>query len=66
VQLPTGASMNILFTSVNTARSWALWANAQGQGDLLKAAIAYLEKNWHNDKAAMRFYTFLERSAGES
>ena len=53
--------MNILFTSVNTARSWA---NAQGQGDLLKAAN--LEKNWHNDKAAMRFYTFLERSAGES
>ena len=54
--------MNILFTNVDSARSWALYANANGLSDLLKHAIAYLEKNWHNDKAAIRFYTFLERA----
>lgn len=51
----------LTFTDVNAARSMALFASAQGNDVLLKAAIAYLEKHWDNDKAAMRFYTFLER-----
>jgi len=55
--------MTLLFTDVNAARSMALFANATGNEPLLKGAIAYLEKNWDDDKAAMRFYTFLERTA---
>jgi hypothetical protein len=66
VPLEGWQAMNILFKDVNSARSWALFANAQGNQDLLKAAIAYLEKNWDNNVAAMRFYTFLERAEKQS
>ena len=41
----------------------ALFASAQNNPVLLKAAIAYLEKHWSDDRAAMRFYTFIERTA---
>lgn len=53
----------ITFTCVNAARSMALFASAQNNPVLLKAAIAYLEKHWSDDRAAMRFYTFIERTA---
>ena len=54
----------LTFTDVNAARAQALFANACGNKPLLQAAIAYLEKHWEDSASAMRFYTFLEKTAG--
>ena len=54
----------LTFTDVNAARAQALFANAVGNKPLLQAAIAYLERHWEDNASAMRFYTFLEKTAG--
>ena len=54
----------LTFTDVNAARAQALFANACGNKPLLQAAIAYLERHWEDNASAMRFYTFLEKTAG--
>ena len=54
----------LTFTDVNAARAQAMFANAVGNKPLLQAAIEYLERHWDDSLAAMRFYTFLEKTAG--
>ena len=54
----------LTFTDVNAARAQALFANACGNKPLLQAAIAYLERHWEDNVSAMRFYIFLEKTAG--
>ena len=50
--------------NVANAKSVARQANKRRDWETVHDCCEYLERHWHDDHAAMRFYTELEQEAG--